>query len=96
MGRFYKYIFRQILIFGSYTWVATPGIRRSLEGFHHRVVRKITGKHPQQQSNEIEQYPLLEKLMQKSGLEDMETYISRRKSTVAQFIMTRPILDICL
>ena len=30
------------------------------------------------------------------GLEEMETYISRRQNTSAQYISTRPILDLCL
>ena len=28
------------------------------------------------------------------GLEDIETYISSRQNTVAQFILNRPILDL--
>ena len=34
--------------------------------------------------------------MQEVGLEYMETYISRRQNMVAQFIVTSPILDLCL
>ena len=34
--------------------------------------------------------------MRESGLEEMETYISRRNNTVAKFIATRPILDLFL
>ena len=31
-----------------------------------------------------------------SGLEDMETYFLRRKNTIAQYITTSPILELCL
>ena len=34
--------------------------------------------------------------MAEVGLLDMETYISRLQKTVAQFIATRPIVDLCL
>ena len=30
------------------------------------------------------------------GLQDVETYVSRRQNTVAQLIATMPIMDICL
>ena len=34
--------------------------------------------------------------MQVVGLEEMETYIFRRHNTVMQYIVTQPILGICL
>ena len=33
--------------------------------------------------------------MQESGFKDMEEYVPNRQNTVAQYIATRPILDIC-
>ena len=44
----------------------------------------------------MRKYPSLEEEMEESGLKDMETYISRRQNTVAQFIATSPIMDLCL
>ena len=41
-------------------------------------------------------YPALEEAMRETGLEDMGTYISRHNNTVAQYIVVRPILDLCL
>ena len=34
--------------------------------------------------------------MAEAGLKEVETYISRRQSTVVQFIVTRTIMDMCL
>ena len=34
--------------------------------------------------------------MAEVGLQEVETYFSRRQNTVAQFIATRPIIDLCL
>ena len=31
-----------------------------------------------------------------AGLQDMETYVSGRQNTVAQYIATRPIMELCL
>ena len=33
--------------------------------------------------------------MQEAGLEEVEEYITRRQNTIAQYIVTRPILDLC-
>ena len=34
--------------------------------------------------------------MRAAGMEDLETYISRRQNTVAQFITTMPFFYLCL
>ena len=31
-----------------------------------------------------------------AGLQEVETYVSRRQNTEAQYIVTRPIMDLCL
>ena len=69
---------------------ANPG------GFHHRVARRITGISPQRQTDGIWNYFLLEEDMWGAGLEDMEVYIGRQQNTVAKYITTRPIMDLCL
>ena len=33
--------------------------------------------------------------MAESGFEEIGTYVTRRQNTVAQYIATRPILDLC-
>ena len=35
-------------------------------------------------------------VMRAAGLEEIETYISRRKNTVRHYISTHPIIDLCL
>ena len=41
------------------------------------------------------EYTLLEAVREEAGFDTMETYIRRRQKTVAQYIATRPILDLC-
>ena len=40
--------------------------------------------------------PLLEDEMVEAGLKEMETYVYRRQNTVAQYIATRTIMEMCL
>ena len=51
---------------------------------------------PQRQTDEILDYPPLDDALQASGLETMDTYISRHQNTVAHYIAAQPILDLCL
>ena len=41
-------------------------------------------------------YPTLAESMAEARLQEGDTYVSRRQNTVAQFIVTRPIMDLCL
>ena len=34
--------------------------------------------------------------MTEAGIQEVETYVARRHNTVAKFIATRPIMDLCL
>ena len=45
-GRFYLAVVQAVLIFGSETWVLTPRFEKSLKGFHHRVVQRMSGMFP--------------------------------------------------
>ena len=47
-GLFYKATVQAILLFGSETWTVTPSSLKSLEGFHVRVARRMTGMMPHQ------------------------------------------------
>ena len=73
----------------------TPRMGRSLRSFHHKVARWITWRQTKQQVYGIWDYPPLEKVMGEAGFEKMEAYLLKRQNMVAQYIATRPILDLC-
>ena len=60
----------------------------SLGVSHHRVDRKLTGGKPRRGLYGVEVYPLLEDLMSEAGLQEVDTYVSRRQKRVSQFIVT--------
>ena len=41
-------------------------------------------------------YPSIGEVMEIVGLEEIGVYIARRHNMVAQYIVTRPIMDLCL
>ena len=94
-GTFFKSVVQATLLFGSETWVATPCIGRTLEGFHNWEARKLNRTKPQRQTNGIWVCPFLGEDMEETVPGPVEEYITRRQNTVARYIVTQPIPEIC-
>ena len=91
---FYKAVIQAVLLFGAETWVLTTRMEKSLEIFQSRVARRITGRQLQRKKDGIWEYPSLAGALMEAGLVGIRTYITRRQNTVAQYIVTRPIVDL--
>ena len=94
-GNFFKAVVQQVLLFGAETWVVTPRMERALNSFMHGSVRRVTGRQPRRGWDGKWFYPSLEGAMKEAGFKDVWTSINRRQNTVAQYIATRPLLDLC-
>ena len=95
-GRFYVAVVQAVLIFGSDTWVLTPHFEKSLEGFHHRAVQRMSGMGPKCQQYGTWVYTPIGAVLATVGLEDIGVSIARCQNTVAQYIATHPIMEFCL
>ena len=65
-------------------------------GVRHRVAWRILGDFLWRWADGTWEYPSLGDAVREAGLEGIDTYVSRQKNTVAHYIATRPILDLCL
>ena len=92
---FYNAVTQAVLIFGAETWVLTPQMEKALDSFQSRVARKITGRQLWQRKDWSWEYLPLTGVLSEAGMVGMRTSITRRQNTVAQYIATRPILDLC-
>ena len=92
---FYIAVTQAIFLFRLETWMLTARMEKALDSFQSRVTRKITGKHPRRRKDGSWFYPPVEGVMKETGLVGIRVSILRRQNTVAQFITTRPILDLC-
>ena len=92
-GHFFKVLVEAVLLFGAETWVLTPRMDRYLSSFQHRVVRRIIGRQPRRRGGGILDYTPLVAAMAEAGFEDIRAYV--RKNAFAQYIATRPIMDLC-
>ena len=59
------------------------------------AARRLTGRQPRREKDGDWHYPSLKGAMQEAGLTDIRTSILKRQNTVAQYIATRPLLDLC-
>ena len=86
---------QQVLIFGAETWVVNPKMEQALNGFLHGAARQLTGRQARREKDGYWYYPSLEGAMREAGLTDIRKSILNRQNTVAQYISTRPLLDLC-
>ena len=92
---FYISVKQVVLLFGSETWVLTEKMEKALDTFQARVARKLTGRQPQGGIDGTWYYPSLAGAMKEAGIVRIRTSILWRQNMVAQFIATRPIMDLC-
>ena len=70
-------------------------MERALSGFLHGAARMLTGRQAWRGRNGAWNYPSLEGGMREAGLTEIGKSIANRHNTVAQYIATRPLLDLC-
>ena len=92
---FYKAVAQAVLLFRAEMWVLTQSMERALDRFQSRVAKRITGKHPRQQTNGSWDYSPLAEALGEAGLQGIDKLVTRRQHTVTHYIATRPILDLC-
>ena len=72
----------------------TPIIERALDSFMYGAARQITGRQPRRGWDGKWFYPSLEGSTKEAGFNEIRMSITNRQNTVAQYIATRPILDL--
>ena len=95
-GRFYVAVVQAVILFGSETWVLNTCFEKVLTEFHHQAARRMVGMGPKCHPDRAWVYPPIGATLAMVGLEEIGVYIACRQNTVAQYIATRPIMDLCL
>ena len=88
-------VVQQVLLFGAEIWVLTPRIERALDSFMHGAARQITRRQPRRGWDGKWYYPSLVGAMKEAGFKEIRKSITNRQNTVAQYIATRLLLDLC-
>ena len=74
----------------------SPRIGKTLGGFNHWVVRRLTGRMPHRNLDGTWAYNPLEESIDEAVVQEVYTYTTHGQNTVTKFIATRPIMDLCL
>ena len=87
-----KTIFQAVLLFGLETWVLTLCIERALGSIQYRVARRITGKNTRRREEGGWDCLPPVTAMEEAGFEKIGVYILKRQNSIAQYIVSQPIL----
>ena len=71
-------------------------MKKVLGLLHHRLAPRLTGNKPCMGWDGGWVYPLLEDVMAEAVFQEVDTYTHSHQNTVAQYIATRSIMDLCL
>ena len=95
-GTFCVTVIQAVLFGGSETWEVTPWLEKALACFHHQTVRRMSGMGPIRQVDRTWVYTLIGAALVTVVLYEVRVYIACRQNTVAQYIVTHPIIYTCL
>ena len=97
MGRFYRTIIQQTLLFGSATWVLTARSLNWLERFQARCARGITHRHTRRRADGTWITPHTEEVLATCHLQPLAICIQRRRHTLFKhYAETSPLYRQCL
>ena len=96
LGIFYVALVQAVLLIGSYILVLTPHLEKALEDFHQRTVQRKSGVAPKRQWYGTSVYPPIGEALETVGMDDIGVCIACFQNTVTKYIVTRPIMDLCL
>ena len=93
MAMFYIAIVQAVLLYGADSWLVSKRDQDTLNRFHKRAVRHITGVHIRRSAQGTRTYPDHNALLRKWGLKPMAVYVERRRGTLCSYLhSTKPEL----
>ena len=94
-GMLYKEVVKNVLLYGSDSWVVTGSILKVLEGLQHRSAWRITGMTYLRSYDGEWEYPPVADVMEPAGLCPVKEYLQRYKATKALQVVFRPVYEVC-
>ena len=94
-GMLYKATVQAVLLYGSEIWSLSPTSVKRLEGFHIHAVWQMSGLRPEKKPNGSWSYLRSKDVLEAAGLQTITHYMDVCRQTVANFIMNRPIWELC-
>ncbi len=91
-----KAVVQSVLLYGSETWNLTKAVLAQLAGFHVRAAYKMARKYkPCKGLFGKWKYPSSKDVLKECGLHLVEEYIQTRRTTIAMYVVDRPLYLEC-
>ena len=87
----YKAVVQAMLMYGSKIWVVTGAMMMVLEGFHHRIARRIAGMTVSKGDVVELECSLVDTTLEITWIWPIREYLRRRQETIAEYVSGRPI-----
>ena len=95
-AKFYKAVVRSVLLYSSKTWNLNRAVLAQLEGFHVCAAYKMARKYkPRKGLFGKWNYPSTKDVLEECGLHSVEEYIQTRWTTIAMYVVNRPLYLEC-
>ena len=91
----YKAVVWKVFLYGRESWIATDVIMMVLEDFQHRVDRRLAGLTEIWGNNDNCEWPPVSTTLKEIGFWLMQEYVRRRQDTISEYIVGRPIFELC-
>ena len=95
LGTLFKVVVQAVLFFGLETWAMNPHMGRALRGVSSQGGQANYREVCTAASGKKLGVPPISDINSGGGFEEVEAYVTRRQNTVAQYIVTRKILNLC-
>ncbi len=95
-AKFYKAVVQSVLLYGSKAWNLIRAVLAQLKGFHVRAAYKMARKYkPRKGLFGNWDYPLTNGVLKEWGLHSVEEYIQNCRTTIAMYVVNRPLYLEC-
>ena len=91
----YKLKVQAVLLYRSKRWVVTDAMITVLEGFHHRMARRIEGMTSRRGERVEQEWDSVDAALEATGIWSMREYMWRHQTTIAEYVTGRPTYEIC-
>ena len=91
----YKSVVKSLLLYRSESWLVMGLMIKVIEGFFHRVARRIKGVTAQRTTVGKCKFPLVTEALETVGIYPIKKYIQQRQDTASVQVACRPIYKLC-
>ena len=92
---FYRVVKLAVILFGLENWLISEAMDRTVEGTYMGFLIHITGKKALRKADGTWVTPRAELVWEVERTQSEMTYIGRRQGTMAQWVVLRPIFQVC-